>query len=814
MDKYICIHGHFYQPPRENPWLEAIEIQDSAHPYHDWNERITTECYAPNAASRILDGERHIINIVSNYSRISFNFGPALLSWMETYSPDIYQDILDADRQSIAWRSGHGSAIAQVYNHMIMPLANTRDKRTQVMWGIRDFEHRFKRIPEGMWLSETAVDVETLDILAEQGVKFTILAQHQASRVKKIDSEKWEDLSKGQIDPTMAYLCKLPSGRRINIFFYDGAISQAVAFEKLLDKGEDFANRLSGGFSDQRSWPQILNIATDGESYGHHHRYGDMALAFAINYIESNGLAKLTNYGEYLEKHPPTHEVEIIENTSWSCIHGVERWKKNCGCNFGGHPEWSQEWRSPLRDALDWLRDQLAIKYEDKAKEYLKNPWGARDEYIGIILNRSEENIDRFLEKHAVKILSEDEIILTLKLLEIQRHAMLMSTSCGWFFNELSGIETVQIMQYAGRAIQLSENVFSNTIESAFLDKLSKAKSNLPEQKDGAHIYEKFVKPAAIDTKKVGVHYAVSSLFEEYPEKIKIYSFEVTREDYQKKQTDLIKLAIGRIRIISEITRETECISFCVLHLSSHDFNGGVRTFLGEEAYRAMKDEMLAKFEKGAFADIVRLMDKHFGMHNYSLRDLFKDEQRKILNQVVDSAMKKSEEIYCRMNENNRILMGFLQEIGMPLPKGFRIAAEFTLNYDIKNAFLEEKLDIEKIQNLINEVKRWDVLLDSTDIEFTIRKKVEKIMEGLNKNPSDFSLITEIHRIMELLRLLPIEINFWHMQNIYYTMGKTNYKEFLAKAKSGDENVARWVEVFKKIGQDLFFNIAAVLPET
>ena len=227
-----------------------------------------------------------------------------------------------------------------------------------------------------------------------------------------------------------------------------------------------------------------------------------------------------------------------------------------------------------------------------------------------------------------------------------------------------------------------------------------------------------------------------------------------------------------------------------------------------------MKDEMLAKFEKGAFADIVRLMDKHFGMHNYSLRDLFKDEQRKILNQVVDSAMKKSEEIYCRMNENNRILMGFLQEIGMPLPKGFRIAVEFTLNYDIKNAFLEEKLDIEKIQNLINEVKRWDVLLDSTDIEFTIRKKVEKIMEGLNKNPSDFSLITEIHRIMELLRLLPIEINFWHMQNIYYTMGKTNYKEFLAKAKSGDENVARWVEVFKKIGQDLFFNIAAVLPET
>ena len=813
MDKYICIHGHFYQPPRENPWLEAIEIQDAAYPYHDWNERITTECYAPNAASRILDGERRIINIVSNYSRISFNFGPTLLSWMETYSPDIYQAILDADKQSMEWRFCHGSAIAQVYNHMIMPLANTRDKRTQVMWGIRDFEHRFKRIPEGMWLSETAVDVETLDILAEQGVKFTILAQHQASRVKKIDSEKWQDLSKGQIDPTMAYLCKLPSGRRINIFFYDGAISQAVAFEKLLDKGEAFANRLSGGFSNQRSWPQILNIATDGESYGHHHVYGDMALAFAINYIESNGLAKLTNYGEYLEKHPPTHEVEIIEYTSWSCVHGIERWKSNCGCNSGGRPEWNQEWRSPLRDALDWFRDQLVIKYEDKAKEYLKNPWEARDEYIGIILNRSEENIDRFFEKHAVKILSEDEKNFTLKLLEMQRHAMLMYTSCGWFFDELSGIETVQIMQYAGRAIQLSENVFNGAMESAFLDKLSKAKSNLPEMKDGAHIYEKLVKPAMIDTKKVGVHYAVSSLFEDYPEKIKIYSFEATREDYQKKQTDVIKLAIGRIRIMSEIVRETECICFCVLQLGNHDFNGGARAFFGEDAYLSMKDEILAKFEKGAFADIIRLMDKHFGMHNYSLKDLFKDEQRKILNQVVDSAMKESEETYRRINENNRILMGFLQEMGMPLPKGFHIAAEFTLNSDIENAFLEEKLNIEKIQELINEIKRWDVLLDSTDIEFIIRKKLEKIMEGLNRNPSEFSLITEIHRIMELLRLLPIEINFWHMQNIYYAMGKTAYKEFLVKAKSGDENASRCVEVFKKIGQDLFFNIAAVLPE-
>ena len=366
-DRNVCIHGHFYQPPRENPWLEAIEIQDSAHPYHDWNERINTECYAPNAASRIVDGERRIMSIISNYARMSFNFGPTLLSWIEMYAPGVYQAILEADRQSIEWRSGHGSALAQVYNHIIMPLADTRDKRTQVLWGIRDFISRFKRFPEGMWLSEAAVDLETLDILAEQGILFTILAPNQAEGVRKLGAGKWKEVSGGRIDPSRAYLCKLPSGRDISIFFYDGPISQAVAFEKILFRGENFISRLMSGFSDERNWPQILNIATDGETYGHHHKFGDMALTYALDHIEKYGKEGLTNYGEYLEKYPPTHEVQIFENSSWSCIHGIERWRSNCGCNSGGRPEWDQAWRGPLRDALDWLREQLASRFEHLA---------------------------------------------------------------------------------------------------------------------------------------------------------------------------------------------------------------------------------------------------------------------------------------------------------------------------------------------------------------------------------------------------------------------------------------------------------------
>src|SRR5512147_3234266 len=330
MDRYICIHAHFYQPPRENPWLEAVEMQDSAYPYHDWNERITAECYAPNAASRILDHEGRIVKITNNYARISFNFGPTLLSWMEQNAHRTYEAILDADAISRETFSGHGSAIAQAYNHMILPLATRRDKHTQVLWGIRDFQHRFQRDPEGMWLPETAVDIETLEVLADLGIKFTILAPHQAKQMRKLRAShgpqaqpdgqgkssaagsaeaksgtdggrasQWHVVEGAKIDPTRAYVCPLPSGRSINLFFYDGPISRAVAFERLLANGEGFAARLLNGFYENRKWPQLMHIATDGETYGHHHAHGDMALSYALEHIESTKLAKITNYGEY-----------------------------------------------------------------------------------------------------------------------------------------------------------------------------------------------------------------------------------------------------------------------------------------------------------------------------------------------------------------------------------------------------------------------------------------------------------------------------------------------------------------------------------
>ena len=490
MERYICIHGHFYQPPRENPWLETIEAQDTAYPYHDWNERITAECYEPNTESRILDGENLIVQIVNNFEKISFNFGPTLLSWLENKAPRVYESVLAADRASMKRFSGHGSALAQAYNHMILPLANRRDKETQILWGIADFERRFGRRPEGMWLPETAADLESLDLMAEQGIRFTVLSPYQADRTRQ-QAGRWRNVSGGGIDPTRAYMCPLPSGRRIHLFFYDGPISQAVAFEDLLAQGERLANRLVGAFSETRDWPQLVHIATDGETYGHHHRFGDMALAYALQFIEEQGVATLTNYGDYLEKNPADHFVEIHENSSWSCVHGVERWRRDCGCHTGGRAHWNQAWRAPLREALDWLRDEMSPKFEERCRQVLRDPWAARNDYIHVVLNRSSKNVAGFFDRNTLRELSDEEKTATLKLLELQRQAMLMYTSCGWFFDELSGIETVQVIRYAGRAIQLAQELFGNDIELHFLDRLEKAKSNIPERGDGRSVYEK-----------------------------------------------------------------------------------------------------------------------------------------------------------------------------------------------------------------------------------------------------------------------------------------------------------------------------------
>lgn len=799
--RYICIHGHFYQPPRENAWLEAIERQESAFPDHDWNERITDECYGPNARARLIDSEGWIRDITSNYARISFNFGPTLLAWLQAHAPAVYQGILDADKESAERFGGHGSAMAQVYNHAIMPLCNERDLRTQVRWGVKDFEHRFGRRPEGMWLAETAANTASLEALAEEGIVFTVLAPRQGARVRRIGQEAWDDVA-GRIDPSMAYLCRLPSGRTINLFFYDGPISQGVAFEGLLHSGERFAHRLLDAFDDARPWAQLAHIATDGETYGHHHRNGDLALAAALAAIEARPDVRLTNYAQFLELHPPTHEAQIIEDSSWSCVHGVERWRSDCGCHSGAHNDWHQGWRAPLRSALDTLRDGAAPLFEKEAASLLRDPWGARDAYIDVVLDRSPDSLAKFFATQGAKDLSPEERTRALKLLELQRHAMLMYTSCGWFFDDISGIETVQVIQYAGRVIQLAKGVLSADFEGAFLDELQHARGNIPARGDGRQVYVLCVRPAMVDLLRVGAHYAVSSLFEGYAPTARVYCYDVVREHATLSSAGRARLMIGRARITSGITLESGTLTFGVLHLGDHTLNCGVRPFQGEEAYTRMQRETTEAFDRADFAAVLRHMDHSFGSANYSIDSLFRDEQRAIVRQILEPTLSQVDAAFRQIYEQNAPFARFLRRLDLHVPRRFQLPAGFVLNEGLRGAMAAEHPDLTRIDALLAEAVAQGVELDGRPLAFALEETMEAMIGRINKSSSVEDL-EELERTVQLAHRLPFEVDLWQVQDGFHRMTRSLRPGLLGATERGDLEAGRWLAAFDAVGTAL-----------
>ncbi|MGD0231499.1 MAG: DUF3536 domain-containing protein, partial [Syntrophorhabdales bacterium] len=781
-----------------------IEVQDSAYPYHDWNERINAECYAPNTASRIIGGDGAILDIVNNYSKISFNFGPTLLSWMERYAPDAYQAVIEADRQSRERFSGHGSGMAQAYSHMIMPLANSRDKYTQVYWGIKDFQKRFAREPEGMWLPETAVDLETLDIMAQLGIKFTVLAPRQARRVRDIDkADAWENTEDARIDPTMAYACDLPSGRTISLFFYDGPISQGIAFEGLLKSGEGLANRLLGAFSDGRNRDQLVHIATDGETYGHHQRFGDMALAYALHYVEANGLAKVTNYGEYLERHAPTRLVEIYENSSWSCVHGVERWRENCGCNSGMHPGWHQMWRRPLREALDVLRDRCIPLFETEASTYLLDPWQARNDYVDVINDRSPDHVRAYLRAHSNHGLTEQEEERTLKLLGMQRCAMLMYTSCGWFFDEISGLETTQVLQYASRLIQLAGDIDKNAVlEPDFLAALSKAPSNVVE--NGARVYELHVKPARVDILRVAAHYVISSLFIEYPGKSRnVYSYTVEDEEYDRLVAGPRRLAIGKTHLRANLTWERAKVTFAALVFGDTSVTAGLHHYESDEAFDDMCGKIRAAFEKGDIPETIRIVDQHFpAPYIYSLWHLFLDQQRKVVHEILKPKYEQIQDLYRGVYEGNYGIMDFLRSLGNPLPKSLFYAAGTTLDLGLAHIF-DSDFSIDRLQQLVNDARKWSVTLDKDGLALAAVSWIDAQMKELVTKPEDPASILFVEKTKDVLHILselPLEIHPWRAQNMYFELRKRFHGRMEEKAEKGDDEAKRWVTSFNELG--------------
>jgi len=782
--RFVTIHGHFYQPPRENPWLEAVETQDSAFPYHDWNERITTECYEPNATARILDDGDRIRAIVNNYAAISFNFGPTLLSWLQAAAPDTYAAIVEADRASRERFSGHGNALAQAYNHIILPLANARDQRTQVRWGVRDFEHRFGRKPEGMWLPETAVDVASLEALAAEGIAFTILEPHQA---------RWNGTP---VDPAQPYLCKLPSGRSIAIVFYDGPISRAVAFEQLLARGENLAHRLAGAFSEARTHPQLVSIATDGETYGHHHRFGEMALAYALQFIEDHALGRITNYAEHLALHPPRHEVTIVDRTSWSCAHGVERWRSDCGCNTGGGHGWNQQWRAPLRAALDWLRDETAILFEQHGARVLADPWAARDEYIDVILERSDECIAKFVEKHGKPGANTQAI---LELMELQRNAMLMYTSCGWFFSDISGIETVQVLHYAARVIQLAERISGTAIESRFIDRLGTARSNVPERGTARRIYEREVMPARLDLSRVAAHYAVLSLFDSLEDDARVYCYDVVRRHLELHKAGRARIAIGLIEVRSRITRESEQFEFAVLHLGETEITGGVRT--ARANFDAVREQLAEAMEPGEVPQVIRLLDQHFHDTPISIRSLFRDEQRRLLHELLDNTLAEAESTFRQLHERYDPLMRFHTRLGIPVPQVLRTAAEFDLNRQIRRLVDEDPLPLAAIEARLREARDENVTLDETTL-MAFRTAIERASELFRERPDDMDRLETLEALVSIVRAASLVVDMRAAQNRYYRMRRTVRAAIEASAAQHEAS-RRWIELFDSLGTKL-----------
>jgi alpha-amylase/alpha-mannosidase (GH57 family) len=798
--KWLCIHGHFYQPPRENPWLEIVEQQDSAYPYHDWNERITAESYGPNAEARILDSDERIIRIVNNYASISYNLGPTLLGWLRDNAAETYDAIIDADQLSREAFGGHGSALAQAYNHVILPLANARDLRTQVLWGKRDFEFRYGRAPEGMWLPETAVDTATLEALAEADVAFTILAPHQAEAVRKIGSSEWTDVSGAQIDTTRAYRCTLPSGRTIALFFYDGPTSRAVAFEGLLKSGELLASRILGLLRDEDR-PMLAHIATDGETYGHHHRHGEMALAYALHYIRENDLARITNYAEFLEHAPPEYEVRIAENTSWSCAHGVERWRSDCGCSTGGDPSWNQRWRAPLREALEWLLSTITPLFETEASLLLKDPWAARDDYINVILNR-DAAFNPFLAEHAASELDESQRVRVLKLLELQRHAMFMFTSCGWFFNDVSGIETVQVLRYAGRVIQLAEELFGVDVEPEFTALLENAVSNDPAVGTARTLYDQHVRDARVDLMRVAAHYAVDSVFEGGGSG-SVYSYDVDVQDLLHRNTGETQLIAARVRISSRVTHESGIVTYAVLHLGGHSLAGGIRPYEGSESYSDLVQRLADAYEAADLSTVVRLLAVEFPEYPFSLKALFTDRQREVLYRLLQSSVRKAEAAYRRVYRENSPFTGFLIAEDLPLPRAFMLAAEFVINHDLRMEFDAAEIDIAHARALVDEAAALKVPLDREGLAFALKRALERLAEQLSQNPDDLRVLESFARSATLARSLPLNVDLWKVQNQYYEMLGRYYPQRRDQARGGAADAERWVELFTVIGQHL-----------
>jgi alpha-amylase/alpha-mannosidase (GH57 family) len=773
MPTSLVIHGHFYQPPRENPWTEVVEPEPSAAPFPNWNERIYQECYRANGNARIVNSNGRLEAIENNYLYLSFNFGPTLLSWMEREHPLGYKRILDADRESLALRGGHGNAIAQAYNHCILTLCNERDRKSQIRWGLAEFRSRFGREPESIWLPETACNDAVLQSCVDEGLKYIILAPGQCERVRRIGESEWARVENADVDPGRAYRwsAKDGSNRSIALFFYDGPIARALAFGEGLKSSQDLLRVIGRA---QQGPGRLISVATDGESYGHHTKWGDRTLAYALKHEAASQDFKISNYGEYLAGHAPEWEAEVKpgpegEGTAWSCAHGVGRWIRDCGCQTGGQDGWNQSWRGPLRKALDLLRDYAAASFERGAQGLLKDPWAARDAFIEVLLKPSAKTRAAFLAAQAARDLAPDEQVRALALLDMQRQAMLMYTSCGWFFNEVSGIETLQILKYACRVMDdLSELGYSPP-RKEFLAILGEARSNLPELGTAAEIFKSMVEGSKVGLERLAAHFAIGSLIEEPASgTFGVHDFEFS--GLNKLMLGKTGLSTGRLRLSNRMTGRVFDAMFAAAHLGGIDFHCCIARFEGEAALAESAARVEAAFRKGLVPPLLRAMREEFGVREFGLEDLLAGHRQRIAKAVFGGLIGQLSDEYRRVYQENRRYLEMFQIAGFSLPSELRTAAEYTLSRQFEDEIEAQRksADPQAYQEAVRIVQ--DAAKQGLQID---RSLANSLFSGmitdavrLGMESADSSNLKRAISLLELTRTLGIQPNLDRAQEI------------------------------------------------
>jgi alpha-amylase/alpha-mannosidase (GH57 family) len=722
-----------------------IERQDSAAPYHDWNERITVECYGPNTAARVLGPDGLIVDLVDNYEHISFNVGPTLMSWMERHATEVYRAIVEADRRS-AQRLGHGNAIAQAYGHCILPLANRRDKTTQVRWGIIDFERRFGRRPEGMWLPECAVDEETLCVLADEGIRFTILGPNQAlsSRLRSAvvpptgegvppgaeppqgptgDPRSGQGLAHGErregVDPRHPHRALLPGGRFVDIFFYDGYVARSIAFEDGLRDAETFAGRLLAAFDPASIEPQLVSVAVDGETFGHHRPFGDMALAATIRRLQHSTAVQMTNFATYLADHAPRHEVQLRMPSAWSCAHGVERWRDDCGCVTAVRVGWSQQWRRPLRAALEVLRDGFDELFEQRAARLFRALWEARDRYAELLVGHhaahgaGSEAAAREVWLHERGVPAEPSARTeALTLLELQRNSLFMFTSCGWFFEELSGLEGVQILRYAARALQLARELWDSeptgtgrghwdALEQRFLATLAEARSNLPEYADGAAVFQRHAQSAVAPLSTIALHVAAAELVGlPLAADGRLFGYGIQRTPHKRLgpgQPPQAEVELGDVVVTSPLTGASSRFAYVAANDDPVPWAAVVAAGARGEGGPAPVVARLAEAVEGArnaagegpwLHRLENTLVAEHGAEPLALARLFVDHRRRVVQQLMLRAMERRGNRPARMLAEYSDLLTLSVEHGVPPPPVLLAAAGEAIRERIEGALM------------------------------------------------------------------------------------------------------------------------------